>query len=139
MEYNGIKYIREKANLTQEKLASEIGISRKSLCKLESGKTPLINKNVPKIAEVTGVTEAEVLGYLQAGEYAAELNDLRENLEKEIKYLKLEIADKDALIESQKEIIRLLESNASYLEQIINFQEKTINNISSSTAEKEND
>lgn len=54
--HHNIRRARESAGLSQEELAESIGVGRTTIVALETGKTQLFNKNVPKIAARLGIS-----------------------------------------------------------------------------------
>ncbi|QSE96330.1 helix-turn-helix transcriptional regulator [Fulvivirga lutea] len=58
--YKKLKFLRFKANFTQEYLASEIGVDYTTYGKYESGKTPIKLDQAVKIAGLYGITLDEL-------------------------------------------------------------------------------
>lgn len=67
--HTNIRHAREQAGLSQAELADEIGVGRTTIVSLESGKTQLFNKNIPKISARLGLSLEDYL----CGEGVAEL------------------------------------------------------------------
>ena len=59
--HTNIRQARERAGLSQEELAEGIGVGRTTIVSLETGKTRLFNKNVPKVADRLGITIEELV------------------------------------------------------------------------------
>ena len=58
---SNIKFYREQKNMTQEELSEKSGISRTTICLLETGKTNITtNITMKKIAEALGETVSAV-------------------------------------------------------------------------------
>ncbi len=70
---NNIKYLREKANITQEELANRIGVGRIHMNKMENGKKRITMARALQIANVLGVTLNDI--FLQS----SSRNDNKEN------------------------------------------------------------
>ena len=60
---DNIRRIRKRSGMTQEDMAHELGISLTAYRDLERGATNIVNSNIARIAEITGTTTEEVLGY----------------------------------------------------------------------------
>lgn len=74
---NRIKEIRDRAGLTQKDLADYVGLSTRSLISLEQ-KEELVNKHLEKIAEYTGSSVVELIGYEIPDDVREETGKLRE-------------------------------------------------------------
>ena len=59
--HTNLRQARERAGLSQTELAEGIGVGRTTIVSLETGKTRLFNKNVPKVAERLGITLEELV------------------------------------------------------------------------------
>lgn len=62
-KYNRIKEVRQSVGITEEKLASEIGIDLETLSKFESWEEEPTTKQYIKISEVTGKSITYIMGY----------------------------------------------------------------------------
>jgi transcriptional regulator with XRE-family HTH domain len=60
---NNIKKIREIKNLTQEHIASELGISRQTYIMIESGQSDLKFESLKQIASILGVSINDIISY----------------------------------------------------------------------------
>lgn len=117
---NRIKEMRDRAGLTQKALADHIGFSTRALISLEQ-KEDLINKHLGKIAEATGSSIVELIGY-----------DIPENVRRveEEQHLILEksmaeMRDRyEGELNTLRERIALLEDNLSSKEKTICSLEK---------------
>ena len=58
---NGLKYLRERAEMTHEAAAAAMGMSRSGFIKLEYGERKLSDAHIAKAMEVFGASEREVL------------------------------------------------------------------------------
>lgn len=119
-----IKHNRERLDLTQEEMAERVGISSNAFCAIESGKTKVINSNIPKIAKAFGISVAELVNGFEpisseeAGldevkvNYDSRLHSIQDGFVKEMNVLRAEnkrlaekLEDKEALIQTQKKLI----------------------------------
>ena len=57
----GFKKAREAAGLTQQELATELGVDQSTVCLWETGKTQPRVKLLPKIAELLGCSINELI------------------------------------------------------------------------------
>ncbi len=60
---NNIKRIREFKNLTQEYIATQLGISRQTYMMIESGQTDVKFENIKKIAALLDVSVNDIIAY----------------------------------------------------------------------------
>ena len=58
-----IKQIRELKNITQEYIATQLGLSIRAYSKIETGETQLTINRLNEISEALGVDPIEVLGF----------------------------------------------------------------------------
>jgi transcriptional regulator with XRE-family HTH domain len=58
-----IKQIRELKNLTQEHVATQLGLSTRAYSKIETGETQLTINRLNEISSILGVEPMEVLGF----------------------------------------------------------------------------
>lgn len=109
-----IRKIRKNKGLTQEDMAHRLGISLTAYRDLEKGATNIVNCNIPKFAEITGVTTEEVLGYsaipdgARINDVTAEYGTRVENLQTRISDLEKIVASLEEIIEVKNEIISML-------------------------------
>ena len=122
---------RTERGLSQDEMARQLGVVRNTYRKIEKGDIRLISEHIPKIAQIFGVSEEEiVLGYKPV-ESSCELEDMRTDYntriarltsayENTISSLRNEIGKKDAeirdlrsMIEDKNEIISLLKRNGA--------------------------
>lgn len=114
--------IRTEKDLTQQEMADWLEISRSAYCKIEYGKTRLINDNLVKIAELAGVSPEEVLlGYVPVEDKTGALKDTRDRYTSQIKALK---TDYEARLDK-------LQTENILLKQIIDDKERSIRNLQS--------
>ena len=114
---DNIRRIRKRSGMTQEDMAHELGISLTAYRDLERGATNIVNSNIARIAEITGTTTEEVLGYTTVPdedriqdvqvEYGAKI----ENLQTRINDLEKIVASLEAVIATKNEIISILKKN----------------------------
>lgn len=109
---------REACGLSQTEAAIRLGINRASFIKLEKGATHILNKHIPAMAEMYGVSVEELLlGYepMPDGDtFLAERNEERRRLindyENRLESHRNTIQLQERIIEEQRERIRLLEN-----------------------------
>lgn len=99
-----IRRIRKRTGLTQEEMALRLGISLTAYRDLEKGATNIVNSNIPKIAEITGVTTEEVLGY-SAMPDESKLHDVTAEYGIQMESLQTRINDLEKIVGSLEEII----------------------------------
>ena len=58
-----IKQIRELKNITQEHIASELGLSTRAYSKIESGETQLTINRLNEISRILNIDPIELLGF----------------------------------------------------------------------------
>jgi transcriptional regulator with XRE-family HTH domain len=114
---DNIRRIRKRSGMTQEDMAHELGISLTAYSDLERGATNIVNSNIARIAEITGTTTEEVLGYTTVPdedriqdvqvEYVAKI----ENLQIRINDLEKIVASLEDVIATKNEIISILKKN----------------------------
>lgn len=151
---NKIKELRDRAGLTQKALAEGVGISTRALISLEA-KDSLVNRHVPKIAELTGSSEAELIGCALPADLetaARELKDMYEGrlsrttqeyeeelakLREKIALLESSLASKDKAISSLEKLNRMLESQLSRYENGDGIQAKPDESVEGAPTEQE--
>lgn len=114
---DNIRRIRKRSGMTQEDMAHELGISLTAYRDLERGATNIVNSNIARIAEITGTTTEEVLGYTTVPdedriqdvqvEYGAKI----EILQTRINDLEKIVASLEDVIATKNEIISILKKN----------------------------
>lgn len=118
-----IQRIRQEKKISQKEIAERLGISRTAYVNLEKGRTRIVNENVEKFAEITGVSTAEiVLGYKipegldslekAQAEYGRKRKELIdeyegriEKLNRAIDELKQQVSDLRDLVETKTDLI----------------------------------
>lgn len=135
MGSNKIKELRDKAGLTQKELAESVGISTRALISLEA-KDDLVNRHLSKIAEVTGASEMELMGYELPADVKSATRELKEALD--LRY-KNKVDEYEDTISKQNEKIRLLESALLSKDKTIASQEKVIRMLESQLKKYESD
>lgn len=112
-----IRKIRKSKGLTQEEMAHRMGISLTAYRDLEKGATGIVNSNISKIAEITGISTAEVLGYSEqsqtvtVNDVKAEYNSRIETMQTRINDLEKIVASLEALIKVKDEVISMLKKH----------------------------
>ena len=90
-----IKKARLDAGLTQEKLAQKVGgVTAQDISKAERGVLELETETIKKIAKVTGVTQASLLGTSTAKKTTATVKKTTTNAKKTDDSMKLTAAEK---------------------------------------------
>ena len=112
-----IRKIRKSKGLTQEEMAHRMGISLTAHRDLEKGATGIVNSNISKIAEITGISIAEVLGYSEqsqtvtVNDVKAEYNSRIDTMQTRINDLEKIVASLEALIKVKDEVISMLKKH----------------------------
>ena len=112
-----IRKIRKSKGLTQEEMAHRMGISLTAYRDLEKGATGIVNSNISKIAEITGISTAEVLGYSEqsqtvtVNDVKAEYNSRIDTMQTRINDLEKIVASLEALIKVKDEVISMLKKH----------------------------
>ena len=112
-----IREMREISDLTQEEMAHRMGISLTAYRDLEKGATGIVNSNISKIAEITGISTAEVLGYSEqsqtvtVNDVKAEYNSRIDTMQTRINDLEKIVASLEALIKVKDEVISMLKKH----------------------------
>ena len=118
-----LQRIRHEKNISQKEIAEKLGISRTAYVNLEKGKTRIVNENVEKFAEITGVSTAElVLGY----KVPEDLNSL-EKAQAEYGRKRKEIIDQyEARIEKLNQTIADLKQQVGDLRELVDTKNDVI-------------
>ena len=104
---NNLKNLREDRRMTQENLALKADICLTSYRDLEKGRTAIINRNIPKIAEILEASVEELLlGYKPYEADPHLLEDITNEYGGQITILETRIAYLERLVQSQEETIR---------------------------------
>ena len=109
---------RESCHLSQTEAAIRLGINRASFIKLEKGETRILNKHIPAMAQLYGLSvEALLLGFEplpDSNTFLEERNEQRRQLindyESRLETLRKTNQLQERIIEEQREHIQLLES-----------------------------
>ena len=125
-----IRKAREENNLTQEEIASGIGMTRNAYRDIEVGGTKLLSDSIFKIADITGLSPEElVLGYLPVEESNSSLKDAREKLMERIRSLREEYDAQVERLESENSLLRALikekDDNICHLKSLVDYLEKS--------------
>ena len=104
---NNLKNLREDRRMTQESIALKADICLTSYRDLERGRTAIINKHIPKIAEILEASVEELLlGYKPDEANPHLLEDITNEYGGQISILETRIADLERLVQSHEETIR---------------------------------
>ena len=111
---------RRRLGMTQEEVAARLGISANSFREMENGGTTLINKRLPDIAKIFGITLEELL----IG-YPIPANDYKKQMEESEKLYKAKMREIESryqmiLIEKEGEI-KVLRATLENKNSIIGF------------------
>ncbi len=109
---------RESCGLSQSEVSVRLGINRASFIKLEKGRTRILNKQIPALARIYGISVEELLlGYAPLPEgdsfledRKAERQQLINEYENRLESSRNTIQLQERIIEEQRERIRLLEN-----------------------------
>ena len=108
-----IKEMRERANLTQEELALKLGVSSRTVVRLETGHTKLDYNRLKRIADILGEPVANLIN--KASHFQSDLEtqaeterveDNMDNVARAIVILRSVVKDKDNLPASDKKLLR---------------------------------
>lgn len=124
---NRIKEIRDRAGLTQKDLADYVGLSTRSLISLEQ-KEELVNKHLEKIAEYTGSSVVELIGYEIPDDVREETGKLREAYDQRHRDM---VSSYEQQLKQLREKITLLENNLEAHMQTIRTQKELIKMLNS--------
>ena len=113
-----IRRIRKRKGMTQEEMALRLGISLTAYRDLEKGATNIVNSNIPKIAEITGVTTEEVLGYSTRPD-ESKIHDVTAEYGLHMESLQTRINDLEKIVESMEELIEVKNEIISMLKKKI--------------------
>ena len=103
---NNIRKIRKARKLTQEEIATQLGISLTAYRDLEKGSTSILNTNLHKIASLLETPAEElVLGYRPSQIEAASLREVQQEYSAKIDTLERRILDLEKLVASNEETI----------------------------------
>lgn len=104
---NNIRNLREDRRMTQENIALKADICLTSYRDLERGRTAIINKHIPKIAEILDTSVEELLlGYKPDENNHHLLEDIANEYGGQISVLERRIADLERLVLSHEETIK---------------------------------
>lgn len=104
---NNLRNIREDRKMTQESIALRADICLTSYRDLERGRTSIINKHIPKIAEILETSVEELLlGYRPDEVNPLLLEDITNEYGGQITVLERRVADLERLVLSHEETIR---------------------------------
>lgn len=129
IDFNNIRELREKHDLTQEQMAEKLDITRNGYAKIEQGKSTPNLKRLNEIANIFGVELFDLLTLdnqnivYQIGEnYHGNNNYYNhdEKLEKEIIHLQAEIQRLKLTISHKDELLAQKDDYIQVLKQIIN-------------------
>ena len=103
---NNIRKTRKARRLTQEEIATQLGISLTAYRDLEKGSTSILNTNLHKIASLLETPAEElVLGYRPSQIEAASLREVQQEYSAKIDTLERRISDLEKLVASNEDTI----------------------------------
>ena len=106
-----IKQIRELKNITQEFIATQLGLSTRAYSKIETGETQLTINRLNEISKVLGVDSIEILGFDDKQVF---------NNCKQDGYIGINhIAIPEKLIEQYEKVIKVLENENELLKSLL--------------------
>lgn len=114
-----IRIARIKSGLTQEFIALNLGISLTAYRDLEKGATAMINSNIPKIAEILGLSTEELMLGFRPDPSNGMLDDVQTEYGDKISSLQTRIADLEKLVRSYEETIEGKNEIITMLKKII--------------------
>jgi transcriptional regulator with XRE-family HTH domain len=92
-----VRVVRNKKNISQEYMASVIGIDTSSYHRLEKGNSPITFDRLEKIAEVLGVTlHTLVCGDDHMSSESLPSTEYLHHLKQEVAFLRKQLQDKEA-------------------------------------------
>jgi len=98
--------IRSSHNISAGDMADKLGISRRAYYSLEKGSTRILNENIERISEITGVsTVSLVFGYDPEESESKKVRDSMRRVrecEERIRQLEERLRDKETIIEHVK-------------------------------------
>lgn len=109
---------REALGLSQSEAAIRLGVNRASFIKLEKGATRILNKHIPALAEIYGLSVEELLLGFEPledsgaflAERKAEYRQMIDGYEEKLANFRNTIQLQERIIEEQRERIQLLEN-----------------------------
>ena len=114
-------------DITQEEMADRIGISRTAYVKLENGSTHIVTESVLGFASATGIPLTTIIGECfpeEAGDslrdnggYEEKIRALTDEYERKLEHKDGILAEKQKLIDSLHETIRVQKQMISMYEQ----------------------
>lgn len=98
---NRIKQLRNEENINQDVLAKLLGLEVAGISKLETGRVPLKDEYIIKLAEYFNVSTDYLLGKsdIREVDQNSEINDIYLHLAKEAQELKLDKNDVDFILD----------------------------------------
>lgn len=122
-----IKFLRESKHLSQEEMASKIGMSTNGYAKIERGETRL---NIPKLEKIVEVLDMDIIELMSVGERNvvffqesdSNINIINSSQELafEISQLKTVLSYKDELLAHKNEIIEIQKREIDRLTKLVN-------------------
>lgn len=114
-----IRTARLRNGYTQESLAEELDISLTAYRDLEKGPTAMINGNIPKIAEILGISTEELMLGFRPEPSDGLLEDVQAEYGSRINILQTRISDLEKLVRSYEESIEGKNEIITMLKKII--------------------
>jgi transcriptional regulator with XRE-family HTH domain len=113
-----IRRLRYNKGFSQEYVAEKLGVAGPSYSRFESGSVDIKLDHIDKLAEIFGVTNAEILDPNVNERHdpfvESELKNISEELRARIAEMKQQLADKDEIIELLKEREKLKDQQKRY-------------------------
>ncbi|MDA8648337.1 helix-turn-helix transcriptional regulator [bacterium] len=109
-----IKQIRELKNLTQEHVATQLGLTTRAYSKIEAGDTQLTINRLNEISAILGIDPLEVLGFDDKQIFN---NCKQEGNQNTIGTANYYLPDK--LIQQYEKTIQLLEDQVDFLKKLV--------------------
>lgn len=119
---------RESMHLTQEEMAEILGMSRQAYGNLERGRTTILNKQLPRIAEVCGISLDKLCTGYEPNTNTQKLKDELQEKTIQLEKMQLKLENMEKILASQQEHIDSLRG----LQRILNYH---LGNIEKTTEE----
>jgi len=118
---------REASMLSQSEAALRLGINRASFIKLEKGRTRILNRHIPELARIYGVSVEELLlGYMPIENSSLFLEDRKAERKQMIDDYEARLEILNKTIASQEQAIQNLEGKVQLLERLNRRLEKDL-------------
>lgn len=122
---------REACALSQTEVALRLGINRASFIKLEKGKTHILNKHIPDLAEMYGLSlEALILGFEPVENSTFITEDFQKKQQQMVSYYENERKTANEKIQAMEERIAELKQHIRLLEEVKLRNERDLEKLS---------